>query len=44
MSGKQGTREDAENVALQDPRGKVKAKLLEVQSDPVQKKARRYRV
>jgi hypothetical protein len=32
MLGKQGTRKDAENVALQDLRGMVKAKLLEVQS------------
>lgn len=44
LLGKQETREDTENVVLQDPRGTVKARLPEVQSNQVQKKTRRYRV
>jgi hypothetical protein len=43
MLGKRGTREDAENVAPQDLRGMAKARLLQVQSNPVHRSTHRQR-
>lgn len=42
MLGKWVTREVADNVDLRDPRDKVKAKLLEIQSQGVPQQARCY--